>query len=437
MRSFGLIASIGLLITLVVGVAPFLRAPLYYPHIAVRVQNTVNLDFLHQGRPKAEECQAAVAVVANVIKASCPTCQVTLQQCSNTSGDEYERLLSEKPVAVPTYRLPNGGVVAYSSSNSEIALLACQESERLVARNQGYRAICNPPNTARTFSSLPSSQLGDIRQAIFSIPVILIIAIALAGYFIARSTTRPAHRTALTDGFFGLWSGPTPSKFRYYDAERALWLSGLDNDNLKRGVDLIFALLGIIIFLPFFLLVPLVIKLIDWRCPVLINISAVGRGGKLFRMHKFSTMVSDANNVLADLLARDPARRKEWQENHKLTDDPRVLPVIGKLLRKFSINELPQLFNVLKGEMSIVGPRPISREEEEKYVQFGGSELLNRRHSIRPGITGLWQISGRNNISYRERVMIDARYLQDRSLFLDLRILLRTVVVVVKGTGAY
>jgi lipopolysaccharide/colanic/teichoic acid biosynthesis glycosyltransferase len=154
-------------------------------------------------------------------------------------------------------------------------------------------------------------------------------------------------------------------------------------------------------------------------------------------MYKFSTMVSDADKALAGILARDPFLREEWEANQKLVNDPRILPVIGKWLRKFSINELPQLFNVLKGEMAIVGPRPIVREEEAKYEQFGSAALVKLRRSVRPGITGLWQVSGRSNISYRERVLIDAHYLKHRSLPLDIKILLKTVEVVVRGTAAY
>lgn len=206
---------------------------------------------------------------------------------------------------------------------------------------------------------------------------------------------------------------------------------------VKRGFDILFALLGIVVFSPFFLLVPAAIKLIDWRCPVLVSIRAVAKGGRLFWMYKFSTMVKDADKVLADLFARNPAMRKEWEENHKLFNDPRLLPGIGKFLRKFSINEIPQFINVLKGEMSMVGPRPISTEEETKYKEFGSADLLRLRHSVRPGITGLWQISGRNGISYRERVLIDAHYLENRSLLLDFKILLKTIVVVFRGSGAY
>lgn len=395
-KNFGPLAFVSLFIALVVGVALFRHGPVYYPHVIVETpaKVKVRLDFVDRGRPKADDCQTAATVIADIVRATCPTCQVTMQRCSSKLEAEYERLLSEEPVVMPTFRVPNG-VVAYSSTNTEVALVACQETERLTGRNQGYRAICYPPNTPRPLSGSLKWQSADIWQAIFSILILSLISFAFAGY----------HK--------------------------------YDYDSIKRPFDVVFALLSMILFLPFFLLVPLAIKLIDWRCPVVVSNRAVGKDGRLFQMHKFSTMVSDADKVLADLLARDPAMRKEWEENQKLTNDPRLLPVIGKFLRKFSINELPQLFNVLKGEMAMVGPRPISLEEEAKYEHVGSADLLRLRRSIRPGITGLWQVSGRNNISYRERVLIDADYLQNRSLLLDFKILLKTVVVVVRGAGAY
>lgn len=427
-----------LAIALIVGVVQSLRTPIYYPHVVVTVQDKVKIDLLHQGRTNAEDCQSASAVIADIVRASCPTCQVTLQKCSNKLEDEYKRLLSEEPVGMPTFPLPNNGVAAFNSTNAEVALLACQETERLTAKKQSYRATCYPPNTARTRLSSPSLQPLDILRTIVGFPTLLIVIFVFAGYFVVRFSAPYVHRISRTLRYRGLrTNNPSRSQSRVFDSNGELRTGRLDDDNLKRIFDVVFALSSILISLPLFLLVPLAIKVIDWRCPILVHIKAVGKGGRSFRMHKFSTMVRDADKVLAHLLARDPAMRYEWEQNHKLTNDPRLLPLIGKFLRKYSINELPQFFNVLKGEMAVVGPRPISREEEEKYVQFSGADLLNLRHSIRPGITGLWQISGRNNITYRERVLIDTRYLQNRSWLLDLRILLKTVAVVVRGTGAY
>jgi undecaprenyl-phosphate galactose phosphotransferase len=157
----------------------------------------------------------------------------------------------------------------------------------------------------------------------------------------------------------------------------------------------------------------------------------VGRYGKMFGCLKFRTMVRDADEILKRRLDDDPDARTEWEQSFKLKDDPRITP-IGAFLRRTSLDELPQLWNVLKGEMSLVGPRPIIEEELERYGDQVGYYL-----ETRPGITGLWQISGRNNTSYDDRVALDSWYVRNWSLWYDLVILVKTINVVVKGQGAY
>ena len=179
--------------------------------------------------------------------------------------------------------------------------------------------------------------------------------------------------------------------------------------------------------------VMLAVALLIWRReggPVLFAHYRVGQDGKLFRCFKFSTMHGDAECMLAELLARDPRARAEWQLDHKLRDDPRVTR-IGRFLRHTSLDELPQLFNVLRGEMSLVGPRPITVAELTRYGRVRWHYL-----SVRPGMTGLWQVSGRNNTSYDERVDLDRRYVEQRSVWLDALILVKTVKVVVSRHGA-
>jgi lipopolysaccharide/colanic/teichoic acid biosynthesis glycosyltransferase len=156
----------------------------------------------------------------------------------------------------------------------------------------------------------------------------------------------------------------------------------------------------------------------------------VGRGGKLFFCYKFRTMVKDADRVLADYLQHNQQASEEWARAYKLADDPRVTP-IGRFLRKSSLDELPQLFNVLRGDMSLVGPRPIVPGEVPRYA--GRIGAYNR---CRPGITGLWQVSGRNLTSYPRRVALDAVYARKRSVGLDLLILFKTIRVVAAGRGA-
>jgi len=170
-----------------------------------------------------------------------------------------------------------------------------------------------------------------------------------------------------------------------------------------------------------------------WRsdgAPLTFGHLRVGRHGQLFRCLKFRTMVRDADHRLAELLARDPQARAEWAETQKLQHDPRITP-IGRFLRLSSLDELPQLFNVLRGEMHLVGPRPVTSEE---LVRYG----IYQRHylSVLPGITGLWQVSGRNNTTYERRVQLDALYVDTRTPLLDLWIAVRTVRVLLTREGA-
>ncbi len=151
----------------------------------------------------------------------------------------------------------------------------------------------------------------------------------------------------------------------------------------------------------------------------------------MFRCLKFRTMVPNAEQVLRDLLRAHPELRDEWTENHKLRYDPRVTP-IGRFLRRTSLDELPQLWNVLRGEMSLVGPRPIVRAELLRYGRQASMYL-----AVRPGLTGLWQVKGRSDTTYRRRVAMDKYYVRSRSLWMDLYIVAVTAVVILKRAGAY
>jgi Undecaprenyl-phosphate galactose phosphotransferase WbaP len=157
----------------------------------------------------------------------------------------------------------------------------------------------------------------------------------------------------------------------------------------------------------------------------------VGKRGRAFTAWKFRTMVKDADEVLKRAISSDPALKVEWEQNHKLRSDPRLTSV-GRVLRRLSLDELPQLWNVLRLEMSLVGPRPIVREEIHKYGQ-----AFDLYAQVRPGLTGLWQVSGRSNLTYEERVRLDAYYVRNWSVWLDLVILIRTAVAVLTGKGAY
>jgi lipopolysaccharide/colanic/teichoic acid biosynthesis glycosyltransferase len=195
-------------------------------------------------------------------------------------------------------------------------------------------------------------------------------------------------------------------------------------------MNMLIALLALIFTLPIMLGVGFAIFLQDGG-PVLFAHRRVGRDGRSFRCLKFRSMAIDAEARLAGLLARDPQARAEWAEDHKLRNDPRVT-ALGEFLRKSSLDELPQLFNVLRGEMSLVGPRPIVEAEIVKY-----GRRFDQYCAVKPGITGLWQVSGRNDTTYRTRVALDCVYAANRSLMLDARVLVATVPAVLMRRGSY
>ena len=207
-------------------------------------------------------------------------------------------------------------------------------------------------------------------------------------------------------------------------------LASPGNRTLKRAFDVVAVLVGGLAILPALLAVAAWIRL-DSPGPALYRQRRVGLGGRAFHVWKFRSMVRDADARLADLLARDPGARAEWDASQKLVDDPRITRV-GRLLRRTSLDELPQLWNVLVGDMSLIGPRPIVDAEIAKY-----GEAFELYTQVRPGMTGAWQVSGRSDTSYAYRVDLDAGYVRNWSMWLDIEILLRTVSVVLRREGAY
>ena len=197
----------------------------------------------------------------------------------------------------------------------------------------------------------------------------------------------------------------------------------------KRAFDIVGAVALLLVFSPLML----VISLLLWMegGSVIYRHRRVGRNGRMFDCLKFRTMVPNADQVLGELLEKRPELRAEWIRDHKLRDDPRVTAV-GRFLRRTSLDELPQLWNVLRGEMSLVGPRPVVREELMRYGRNAAFYL-----SVKPGLTGLWQVTGRNDVSYRRRVVLDVYYIRKQNLLLDCYILFKTPSVVFGGGGAY
>ncbi|MDR0636823.1 MAG: undecaprenyl-phosphate galactose phosphotransferase WbaP [Treponema sp.] len=199
---------------------------------------------------------------------------------------------------------------------------------------------------------------------------------------------------------------------------------------MKRFMDISITIIGGLVILPILLILALLVK-VSSPGPVLYGHKRLGCNGKPFKAYKFRSMVIDAEARLQKLLAENPAMREEWEASHKIKNDPRVTN-IGRFLRRTSLDEFPQLINVLKGEMSLVGPRPIVEDEVPKY-----GEDFKRIFSVKPGLSGLWQVSGRSDTDYNERVLFDTYYLQSWSVWLDMWILYQTIVAVIRGRGAY
>ncbi|MHB8814696.1 MAG: sugar transferase [Steroidobacteraceae bacterium] len=201
------------------------------------------------------------------------------------------------------------------------------------------------------------------------------------------------------------------------------------NGPAKRVLDVLGAVVLAAVFSPLILAIAVLMRREGGS--IIYKHRRIGRNGRAFECLKFRTMVPNADEVLRELLERDAAIKAEWVRDHKLRCDPRVTR-LGRFLRRTSLDELPQLWNVMRGEMSLVGPRPVVREELLRYGRNVSTYL-----SAKPGITGLWQVKGRNDTDYRRRVVLDTYYVRNQNLLLDLYILLKTTRVVLGGSGAY
>lgn len=195
----------------------------------------------------------------------------------------------------------------------------------------------------------------------------------------------------------------------------------------KRTLDILGALAGIIILSGLFLLIALLIKVEDPKGPIFFSQKRVGKNGRVFKMMKFRSMVSNAEERLQELLALNEVSGAMF----KMKNDPRVTRV-GRFIRKTSVDELPQLFNVLRGEMSLVGPRPPLEREVEQYSDYAMQRLI-----VIPGCTGLWQVSGRSNVGFEEMVELDLQYIRNRSLYYDIKIIFKTVLLLFGSKNAF
>jgi Undecaprenyl-phosphate galactose phosphotransferase WbaP len=199
---------------------------------------------------------------------------------------------------------------------------------------------------------------------------------------------------------------------------------------VKRGLDIMAVLVAAPVLIPIIFVVACVVVL-GSPGPVFYSHRRIRHDGAFFSMWKFRTMCVNSAEVLEDYLSRHPEARSEWSKTHKLRDDPRVTP-IGRLLRRYSVDELPQVWNVFTGKMSLVGPRPIVAAEVEKY-----NDSFSYYCRVKPGLTGLWQVSGRSKLTYDQRVALDREYVDNWSLSRDLKIVLKTIPTVLNQDGAY
>ncbi len=200
---------------------------------------------------------------------------------------------------------------------------------------------------------------------------------------------------------------------------------------LKRAFDLV-SVVGLVALFGWLMLIIAVLVRLSGGKKVIYGHTRVGRDGKLFQCLKFRSMVLNSDEVLRNLLETDPDARAQWERDFKLKDDPRITR-IGRFIRKTSLDELPQLWNVFRGEMSMVGPRPVVQAELEQYYGDAKPHYL----SVPPGLTGLWQVSGRNDLDYATRVELDKSYVENSNVFYDLSIMARTLKVMVARRGAY
>ena len=201
---------------------------------------------------------------------------------------------------------------------------------------------------------------------------------------------------------------------------------------LKRIFDICFSACVLLFGFPLFMLLGLLIWFTSGSYKVFYTHTRVGFKGKPFPCYKFRTMYADADQRLNALLERDARLKREWEETHKLKNDPRITP-LGTILRKTSLDELPQFLNVLKGDLSVVGPRPVVKEELVKHFGSKAKKIL----SIRPGLTGIWQTSGRSKTSYAERIALDEKYVDNPSLRLDLKLIAKTIPKMIFAKDAF
>ena len=333
-----------------------------------------------------------------------------------------------KPVIIIGNGKTTGEFVNYLSKNGHIgwqpvAIIGSQQN------NDVFETIRVPFYNARSTSQL-SGYIDFFRT-----DTIIVVQSEVSQPWIDRMV-QPSHQHLRKIIVISAFEGVNNINVKTHDIAGSLGLEikqnllGPGGRAIKRLMDICLVLLGGIIALPIVGLIAILIKL-DSKGGIFYGQSRVGYQGKFIRVWKFRTMVENADQILEDYLTQNPELRNEWEENHKLKSDPRITR-IGNILRKLSLDELPQIWNILCGEMSLIGPRPIVTEEIERY-----GDTFDLYKFVLPGLTGLWQVSGRNNTSYEHRVKLDGYYVQNWSMWLDIYILIKTIWVVISRDGAY
>ncbi|HEY7118512.1 MAG TPA: undecaprenyl-phosphate galactose phosphotransferase WbaP [Tepidisphaeraceae bacterium] len=287
----------------------------------------------------------------------------------------------------------------------------------------GALPVVNDPTTLESLV-----RLKGIRHAVVSLPE---VSLARMGQTLDRYSGLVPHLLVLSDASTlpTLW-GASRSCGRLSGIEVRNGLLMATLQGFKRLIDVAVAAAALLVSLPLLVAIALALKLTS-RGPVFYGQRRIGRHGRCFKAWKFRTMRPDGDTVLAELLRGNPVARAEWERDHKLRHDPRVTR-LGRFLRRTSLDELPQVWNVLRGDMSIVGPRPIVESEVRRY-----GEVFRLYTTVKPGITGLWQVAGRTNLSYDDRVLLDQFYIRHWSPWVDVYILAKTVVALVNREGAY
>jgi undecaprenyl-phosphate galactose phosphotransferase len=209
-----------------------------------------------------------------------------------------------------------------------------------------------------------------------------------------------------------------------HDAGKQFW---------KRLFDIVFSLFAIVLLMPVFIIIALLIKIKSPGAPVIFEQQRLGINGKFFRVFKFRSMIPNAEKVLEDMLDKYPDIKAEYLTYRKLKNDPRIIPVIGNKIRGYSFDELPQFFNVLLGDMSVVGPRPYIANEFHNHSR----QYIEMITSVKPGVTGYWQVKVRNKSTFNQRVKMDMEYIQNQTFLGDIKIIIQTILVMIFKKGAY